>query len=159
MKKKLLLTALFLCTIVLSALAQKEYALAIVMADGSTTLYQLNEEPEMKMGENDFTIVTSSVSITYSDTEVGSFVFEEMEANAIAAKRVLSDVSVTLKGDVLVVEQPKSGVKIEVFAANGMKVKSAQSADKRMTVNLSSIPTGIYMVKVGNIQTFKFYKK
>lgn len=124
-------------------------------ADGTTTDVQLYTQPQVKF-QNDKVLITSTVlNMEYPKENILRFTYKGGSTN-ISSPTAKANYS--QRGDQLVFRGIKSGDKVAVYTATGIRVpvtvtRSGDSA----TLPLSAIPSGVYLLNV-NGRTSKFTK-
>lgn len=138
--------------------AQDNYKLVIWLSDGSKTDIELSQQPQVQF-ENDKVMVTSSVlDMEYDAEEVLRFTYKEDESS-ISEGAGLADGISTIKDGRLVFHGITSADQVSVYSANGTRVPvSVVSTDGQCSLPLSSLPSGVYILKA-NGKTSKFTKK
>lgn len=153
-RKKCLLTLILLLTLFGSSVT-KAQTLVLHHADGTTTDVQLYTQPQVKF-QNDKVLITSTVlNMEYPRENILRFTYKGGSTN-ISSPTAKANYS--QQGDQLVFRGIKSGDKVAVYTANGIRVpvtviRSGDSA----TLPLSAIPSGVYLLNV-NGRTSKFTK-
>ncbi len=155
MKIKRCLAALAIAlTCQTSALAQSK-ALVLWHADGSKTTVELSQLPQVRF-ENDKVLVTSSVlDMQYDAEEILRFTYEDGTGEDAG----LIDGIASVQGDRLSFRGATSAEQVSVYSANGTRIPVVlSSANGRQSLSLSSLPSGVYILKV-NGKSCKFTKK
>ena len=135
-----------------------------LFSNGQKATFAFASKPEIVVTSDGLTITSSTSSdVSYSFADVQKFYFDDGVTNGIqqiegttSAHRPVfnyADGVVTISG-------MASGERLDVVALSGSKV-SATKADARgdASVNLSSVPTGVYIVSTSNGVSFKLLKK
>lgn len=150
----LLLTALLLP---LSAMAT-ESTLVVELTSGETANYLLQEKPVLTFDGTQLTITTEAVQTGYERALVKRFYFigdftgiKETAKNAVVYKQT--------DADHLEISGLSANDRIIIYNMSGVQVGSVSRESDKAVVSLSGVQRGIYLVKVGNIQTIKFVKK
>lgn len=135
--------------------AQDNYKLVMWLADGLKTDIELSQQPQVQF-ENDKVLITSSVlDMEYDAEEVLRFTYERSTGEDAG----LVDGIASVQDGRLMFHGVTSTDKVSVYSANGTRVPiSIVSADDNHSLSLSSLPSGVYILKV-NGKTSKFTKK
>lgn len=138
----------------LSAFAN-DGALVLWHADGSKTNIELSQLPQVRF-ENNKVLVTSSVlNMEYDADDILRFTYEE----AASEDAGLVDGIASVQGDRLLFHGVKSADQVSVYSVNGTRIPvSLSSVNGKQSLSLSSIPSGVYILKV-NGKSCKFTKK
>lgn len=119
--------------------------LKLTMADGSTPVFALAEKPSVTFDDTNMHIATSSAKVSYDRSDIVKLHFEDV-TTAIAA--VEADAVAVYSGDTVTL----AGAVIEVYDLSG-----ALRASGRDTLSLSSLATGVYVVRAGG-SSFKLVR-
>lgn len=135
--------------------AQDNYKLVMWLADGSKTDIELSQLPQVKF-ENDKVMVTSSVlDMEYDAEEVLRFTYERSTGEDAG----LAEGIASVQDGRLLFHGVTAADQVSVYSANGTRVPvSIVSANGNHSLSLSSLPSGVYILKV-NGKTSKFTKK
>ena len=154
-KSKRWLAALAMALTCQLTMLANEGTLVLWHADGTKTNIELSQLPQIQF-ENGKVLVTSSIlNMEYDANEILRFTYEE----ATSEDAGLVDGIASVQGDRMVFHGVKSADKVSVYSVNGTRVPvSLSSANGKCSLSLSSIPAGVYILKV-NGKTSKFTKK
>ena len=132
-----------------------EGTLILWHADGTKTNIELSQLPQIQF-ENDKVIITSSIlNMEYDAEEILRFTYEE----GLGEDAGLVDGIASVQDGRLLFHGVKSADKVSVYSINGTRVPVKLSiVNGKYSLSLSSIPTGVYILKV-NGKTSKFTKK
>lgn len=138
----------------LSALADSS-VLVLWHADGTKTNIELSQLPQVRF-ENDKVIIISSIlNMEYDAEEILRFTYEE----GLGEDAGLVDGIASVQDGRLLFHSVKSADKVSVYSINGTRVPVKLSiVNGKYSLSLSSIPTGVYILKV-NGKTSKFTMK
>lgn len=155
MKKNLLIISLLLGLFV-PAQAQDNATLVLWLSDGTKTDIEVSQLPQIKF-ENDKVIITSSVlNMEYKAEEVLRFTYKGEET---AISPFQDEAGVSQENGRLVFHGISSANQVSVFSTNGTRIPVSLSKNGGFySLSLSTIPTGVYILKV-NGKTSKFTKK
>ena len=151
--KKLLLSAVALLGSI-AALAADD-ALNLTMKDGTTHSFVLAQKPVITMGDGNLYVSTDNATATYRLHEVSHYAFGDASTGISAAAAATG---VMRQGDNIVFGGV-SADRVAVSSLGGAAVAAAVSAaDNGTVVSLASLPSGVYIIKVGGT-TVKVSKK
>lgn len=150
-----ILLVLSLCLISAKAVAQGKATLVLWHADGTTTDVALYLKPRVVF-DGDIVRITSTVlDMEYPKSYILRFSYTGQNTAIRTPKK---DADYTHEGDRLVFHGISSADKIAVYTANGIRVPAHLSAASNgVTLALSSIPQGVYVLSV-NGKTSKFVR-
>ena len=152
--KKLLLSAVALLGSI-AALAADD-ALNLTMKDGTTHSFVLVQKPVITMGEGNLYVSTDNATATYRLHEVSHYAFGDAATGISAATAAAT--GVVRQGDNIVLGGV-SADRVVVSSIGGAAVAAAVSTvDNATVVSLASLPSGVYIIKVGGT-TVKVNKK
>ena len=162
--KKLLLFFTFALVTTLSTWAQHEYSTLVVETkSGDTFEIWLYEKPHVQFSNNKFTITCDKEATGYIYDEVRKFYFKYYDpATGIDAP--------TSEGVIRIVHINQSEVtisgiaetdKIKLYTLDGRLImaKTARHDDNSLTISLEGLPSGTYILNIGNKQSFKFLRR
>lgn len=162
MKKqsKVLATALLTLLTSAAALADDVTTVMVVTSAGETG-YPVDNTTVMKFGDDDMTVISAdSEGTTYALDEIQKIVFGAAPTGIqtiATAKPQGATLFISANGNQMKVNGWTEGAaRLTVYNMQGAIV-SGQSSWQGETVDISSLPHGIYIVKVGN-KTAKFRK-
>lgn len=151
--KKLILSAVALLGSI-AALAADD-ALNLTMKDGTTHSFVLVQKPVITMGEGNLYVSTDNATATYRLHEVSHYAFGDAPTGISAATAATG---VVRQGDNIVLGGV-SADRVVVSSIGGAAVAAAVSTvDNATVVSLASLPSGVYIIKVGGT-TVKVNKK
>lgn len=144
---------LFIC---LATGTSKAQTLVLHHANGTTTDVELLTQPQVKF-QNDKVLITSIVlNMEFPKEDILTFTFK---GKAAGIKNVQGKASVTQENGRLIFHGIKSSDKIAVYNTKGIRIPvSLQRSGDFISMSISSIPTGVYLLNV-NGKTSKFTKK
>lgn len=133
-------------------------ALIVERQNGTKTTFILAEQPELTFADKALHISVSGKSTDFEIGDVKQFYFGDA-ATDIAAPQADGLRVVCQSDDKIVIEGVGAHAVVQLFALNGTRLTGhASVADGRAEVTLTSLPKGIYLIKI-NQQTFKIYRK
>ena len=133
--------------------------LIVWMNDGEKHYYSLSEKPKITMAGGDFTLATTSTSITYEFDKVIKFTLDENSTTAIKQVGTLAAPSVDRQAGRVVFTgcSPKSAIRI--YNMSGRLVNTQWTDESgRAEVSISGLKAGVYVVKSDNV-TLKIAKR
>lgn len=141
-----------------SSMAQTT-CLTLNFTTGDVAKFALNEQPVMTFGESNVMIATSAgLNVSYERADVKDFNFTQGTTSGISEAAADGTLTVDLTTpDVLVVRANKLG-NVAVYNAAGQLAATATAADGVATVDISALPTGVYVVAVEGHKSFKINK-
>lgn len=128
------------------------------LQNGDVHGYDLDEHPKVKMGKKEFTLTTASQTVKYKATDVSRFTLQdETIEDGLLAPKKLEDIQFR-KGTLSIAGcMPHSPVRI--FDTAGRMIQTAQTdGEGNLTLSLTSLNKGIYIIKTNNI-TLKIQKQ
>ena len=151
MKKRLFISLLFLICLSAPSWAQTQQTVTINGQAVDKTVVQITfDKDQVVLHFSDGLIQTAdmdnvSIAFTASDTESIS----TLQGNAFIFRGVVNGQ--------LSIGNVQPGTKLTIFNANGQRMMAAQSTGESTTLNVSQLPVGTYILKVGT-QIVKFQK-
>ncbi|MBR1412759.1 MAG: T9SS type A sorting domain-containing protein [Prevotella sp.] len=131
--------------------------LVIWQKDGSKVNYNLDEQPKTTFTKDDLVITTATATISYPLAKIQRYTYE---GGTLSVRDIKEDgVSISNSGDHIVVKGLTSGKTVIVYRVDGTQLLTQRSdSSDRMTISLSSLPAGVYIIKADEI-TYKFLKR
>ena len=155
MKPYLFLLALFLC---LPANAAGLLRLRLWFADGTTRTVFLYTRPKVTF-EGDQVVITSSVAtMSYPASDVLRFTYGTEPLPTEASSPTVGD-TFHQNGEQILFDAKVKASDVQLFTEDGKRLKAkATIVNGRPTLSLTSLPAGVYLLKV-NGRTSKILKK
>lgn len=160
--RKTLLPLLLMWSTSLALHAQDEFSTLVVETTEGTKLeISLQQKPEVKMTEENLTIICGEEVTGYTYGEIRKFYFITPQGDVDVAAPVAEetirieyrDYTATIRG----VDNPAN---IQLYALGGKRIAAATSSDGHVvTVSLSSLAPGIYILDIDGKQSFKLLKR
>lgn len=129
------------------------------LQNGETIVWQFVEQPKLGLQDGYFTISSTGATLYYAAEDVKDFSLSSNETAIDAVKKADSSkpvVNPTAGRLIISGCQPKESATI--YAVDGKQVQTTQvNGDGTLTLNLNELPSGIYIVKLQNVN-FKFFK-
>lgn len=153
----LVLLLFFSSTLTISADNQQMHIVKVLIKGGETLSFEFDEEPTFKLG-------TSVIIKTKSYEVIGEYAYGQVLKIYPDTKSSsdIKDASIStfkLANNKLFVDNVATGSNVNVYSIDG-KIISAdiEKRDNNLTVDLSSLNRGTYIVKINNL-SFKILKK
>lgn len=131
--------------------------LVLKFSGGGTAEFKLSTKPEITFSADKLKVTSEAVETEYDRTEVTEFVFTSGTSsvgNASAGKLTLTytdNESVSVTGT-------KASV-AELYSTGGNLLSRQSVSGGSVTVSLQGYAPGVFILKLGNEQTFKIIKK
>ena len=157
--KKLLLSLLLFAFSALT-FAQKKDVLSLLMKDGTSVYFLLEEKPLITFENSDVKVVSSTDEAVLERAQVDRFEFvdevptaiEELEEEIAREKFEMTRHAILLSG-------LAHGCKVQLFSISGQSIlATAANENGAVTISIDSLPAGIYLVNYNEI-TIKFIKQ
>lgn len=157
--KKLFFTFLLFCFPMLM-FAQKETVLNVLMKDGTSVFFFLNERPVVTFADDVVKIVSSANEATVKRTLVDKFEFQEKVQTGIEdVEEVVSRDRFEITDNAIRVEGLNPGCVVQLYSVNGLSIMSAVADESGcVTLSLDALASGIYLVNYNDV-TIKFIKR
>lgn len=156
MKRFLLL---MLLTVSYSAMqADQVQSLIVQLKDGSQTAFFLKDKPQVTFDGPNLKVTSTAGDTSFALSDVLRFTYAKKDPTGID-EMVTDPTGVDFQGDVLVISQLKANGDVSVYALDGKllrQLKASHAGTYRL--NLSELPTGLYLVKADNV-TYKILKR
>lgn len=150
---KKLLTIFLLLFTALTSMAQGNATLVLWHADGTTTDVALYLMPKVVFSGHKVFITSSVLDMEYNKSDILRFSYKG-SGTGIATPKIEADYM--KEGDRLIFHGITSTDKVAIYTTNGIRVPAhLTAAGDGMTLSLSSIPQGVYVLSV-NGRTSKF---
>ena len=160
--RKTLLPLLLMWSTSLALHAQDEFSTLVVETTEGTKLeISLQQKPEVKMTDKEFVLTCGEEVTGYTYGEVRKFYFitpqSDVDVAAPVAEETIRieyrDYTATIRG----VDDPAN---IQLYTLDGKRITAATSSDGHVvTVSLSSLAPGIYILDIDGKQSFKLLKR
>ena len=159
MKKILpiLLLATFLAMPVGIRAADKKNALVVLTKDKAQHQFLLTDKPNVTFEGKNLKVKVAKNTATFALTDVIRFTYKKVDPTGID-EPVAEPAELSFDDGILVISNIKAGTVVSVYTLDGQPVqqmKPARTGTYRL--NLSQLPSGVYVVKAGTI-TYKIAK-
>ena len=160
--KKLLLT-FFLLSFPALFFANGKNVLSLLMKDGTTVYFFLEEKPMITFVNDDVSVVCDSEEVTVKRSLVDHFEFvTELPSGIEEVEETENEVSterIELTHNVIQICGLVPGGKVQLYSINGQALHSSTANGAGIAIlSIASLPEGIYIVNY-NEQTIKFIKR
>ncbi len=155
MKKKTFL--LFLWLLLPLALVAQVNVVVVETTAGERMEYSLSSEPRIVYDGSKVTLFTNTTTVNFSPEEVEKVYMAESSTNIHNVKD--SDGSIRIQHDRVCLSGYAASEPIMLFTIDGRQLQSHRiGTDGRLTISLSQLPSGIYIIKTRR-QSVKITKK
>ena len=134
-------------------------ALTLLMKDGTTHTVRLASQPVICIDDDMLTVKGIWVDLSLPLSDVVRYTFETYNYTAIEAVPEDSQAQINLDGEQLVINGLQAGAAVSIFDLQGKLLRQAiLSADGHLSLSLGGLPTGVYVIKAGDM-SYKIVKK
>lgn len=147
--KKTLLFLLFIIYVA-SASAADSYTLVIELKSSALDKYLLADKPVITFTDGTVNVKSEKAQVEYAITDIARYYFVESGTDAIESLendaapafsfRYINRDNISISG----------ADKAEVYNTGGQKLSESKAENGVMTVSLSSLPSGVYVIKTNN---------
>ena len=142
--------------------AQNEYSTIVVETRSGTTLeLSLRQKPEVIVSEKEFIISCGDNVTSYLHEEVRKFYFKPYTPTEIERTTNEQVIRIEYLDDSkIVISGITEAEKVCLYTLNGQNIdfQPINNGD-RLTIPLSSLPSGTYILNIDNRQSFKILKR
>lgn len=160
--RKTLLPLLLVWSTSLALHAQDEFSTLVVETmEGTKLEISLQQKPEVKITDKEFVLTCGEEVTGYTYGEVRKFYFITPKGDVAVAAPVAEetirieyrDCTATIRG----VDDPAN---VQLYTLGGKRITAATSSDGHVvTVSLSSLAPGVYILDIDGKQSFKLLKR
>ena len=155
--KKLLFLLLLLLALPIGMLADNQNTLIVKTKDGAQTTFVLQDKPRVTFEGTDLKVVSDKETVAFALADVLRFEYVKKDALGID-EDVVDPTGVSYQGGVLVISQLRQGASVGVYTLDGKLLRQLTASHSgTYRLNLSELPTGLYLVKADNV-TYKITK-
>ena len=155
--KKLLFLLILLLALPIGMLADNQNTLIVKTKDGAQTTFVLQDKPRVTFEGTDLKVVSDKETVAFALADVLRFEYVKKDALGID-EDVVDPTGVSYQGGVLVISQLRQGASVAVYALDGKLLRQLTASHSgTYRLNLSELPTGLYLVKADNV-TYKITK-
>ena len=157
--KKLLFAFLLFCLPALMS-AQKGKTLSVIMNDGTSVYFLLDEQPRVTFVDDAVKIVSTTNETTIKRSLVKKFEFvDEIPTSVNEVEEEVAADRFELTGNSICIEGLAPGCAVRLYSIRGEMLVSAVADDNgSLTLSFESLPSGVYVVNY-NETTIKFMKR
>ena len=155
---KLILSFAFACLTYIGW-ASDTKCLIVTLQNGLERVFELPDKPEITFNNHTLVISVEMKSPTTIEiNNVDYITFDIRNSIPEMGKKTLK--MTYLSDNQITIEGLDSNDHVGIYSSNGMKYTNNVSIyDDKAEINISSLPTGTYIINVQNKQSFKIYKK
>lgn len=154
----LFLLLICFCGVESSRAEEPRSGFSVALADGSSHTFYFDEHPEITFDHGKINITSDNFEMSYERDEIADMKFENVQSGI--AEVVRDNVSFEIKGNVIHVQGIPQYSQVSVYDINGIKVMELSPvSEQEVSVDLNPLSSGIYFVRIGNLQTIKFIKQ
>ncbi len=138
--------------------------LVLKMSDESTKLFALDSLPTITLADGKFSVTSGSVTTDYEQSDVTEYYFQKVDsatADSVTAISGPADKRFTLTyvdNDRVVITGTKAH-KAQLYTQAGQLLATRPTVDGNVTVSLSALQRGVYVLRLENEHSFKIIKK
>ncbi len=138
-------------------LADNQNTLIVKTKDGAQTTFVLQDKPRVTFEGTDLKVVSDKETVAFALADVLRFEYVKKDALGID-EDVVDPTGVSYQGGVLVISQLRQGASVAVYTLDGKLLRQLTASHSgTYRLNLSALPTGLYLVKADNV-TYKITK-
>ena len=148
---------LLLCTTT-NMKAKGQTALVISTIDGNDATFILPEKPEITFANHTLTINVKNDNHVFEISNIEQIHFDVIDNIQSPTKNTIT--YRYLSDNLILVEGIDANDPIQLYSLGGMQIPNlVNHAGNRAEVSLASLQKGTYLLKIGNKQTIKIYRK
>lgn len=137
------------------SVASFAYVMNIEMKDGSSAEFLLSQKPVVTYNSGEMLVTLPDGVFSYSREDVGKITFNESnsvsELGAESARFELVD-------NILIL--PDADAHFTIYDVAGHPViNDSLSLGMKRSIDLNTLPKGVYIVNISNLKSFKIYRK
>ncbi len=138
--------------------------LVLKMTDESTKLFALDSLPTITLDGGKFSVTSGSVTTDYDQSEVAEYYFEKVDSTtadsvtAVAGPEASRFSLTYLDNDRVIVTGTKAPA-AQLYTQGGQLLATRPTANGSVTVSLTTLQPGIYVLRLVGDHTFKIIKK
>lgn len=157
MTRRFLIVMVLLASLPLCTMAETAMALQLELVSGETVSFVLDNKPVVSFSGDSIQISEGGFATSYLRAEVSHYHFSMVDTSAGSVKEDAVKI-VQLSPYLYNVQGGLSKVLVcNVAGINYPNTVTRQ--DSEVLVDLRSLPTGVYIIKIGNLRTIKIAKK
>lgn len=157
MKSKILFTIAVLLALLIDSQTVRAQRLVIWQKDGSKVSFNLDEQPKTTFTADNLVITTATSTLNYPLAKIQRYTYE---GAALSVRDFKTEgIAISHEGNMVMVKGLAIGKTVAVYRMDGTQILTKRSDNSDLlTISLGNLPTGVYMIKVGEI-TYKFLKR
>lgn len=134
-----------------------DYALQLHLKDGSLQTFLISSKPSLTIADG--TLSVKSVQTEFS-CQLGQVDYYDFPSEIdMSVEKIGSKAAIRMNGDCICFSGLNGNAKVAVYTPAGKKIRDvATDGQGNVTIDISSLPQGTYVVNVGNYST-KVIKK
>ena len=138
--------------------------LVLKMSDESTKLFALDSLPTITLADGKFSVTSGSVTTDYEQSEVTEYYFEKVDSATADSVTAISGPTKSrftltyLDNDHVVITGTQARRAL-LYTQGGQLVATRPTAGGSVTVSLSALQPGLYVLRLENEHSFKIIKK
>lgn len=157
-KMTLILVCLLLLCTTQNMHAEGVMTLILSTNDGNNATFVLSEKPEITFANHTLTISVKNDNNIFEISNVKQIHFDVIDAIQSPMTNTIS--YSYLSDDLILIEGVDTHDRILLYTLGGIPIPNRVNiTDGRAEVSLTSLQKGTYLLKIGNKQTIKIYKK
>lgn len=157
MMRKILSLIVLLIMLPICTKAEMAMALQLELVNGKTISFVLVQKPVITFSGDSITITEGGFVTNYLRSEVSHYHFSLVDTSIGFVKE--DEVQIVQVLPYLYKVLGFSG-KVQVYNVAGMSFSdSVTDINHEVLINMQSLPTGVYIIKIGNLRTIKIAKK
>lgn len=150
---------LFLCLGIASTKAAEAKQLVILAKDGTKVSYLLKALPKISFLENEISITSNDVVVSYSVPQTAKFYYETIEIEDGLMDIQTDKTAYRYDGNAIIFSSVKDANRLSLYAINGSLIYSKDNLPNGEYIfSLDNLATGAYIVNVNEI-TCKIIKQ
>jgi hypothetical protein len=139
------------------------YRFYVWLRDGRIEGYAIEEKPQVTMGEELFTLSTTSATVTYEAKNVSMFTLNDAAVDDIITTAItpvaFADTEMTFHEGEFSISNGRANTPVMVYNLQGRLLSSQRiSPDGKLNIPLHAYPSGIYIIRT-ETSTYKITKK
>ena len=160
--RKTLLPLLLVWSTSLALHAQDEFSTLVVETmEGTKLEISLQQKPEVKITDKEFVLTCGEEVTGYTYGEVRKFYFITPKGDvAVAAPVAEETIRIEYRDCTATIRGADDPANVQLYTLGGKRITAATSSDGHVvTVSLSSLAPGIYILDIDGKQSFKLLKR
>ncbi len=138
--------------------ADEVETLIIQMKNGSENAFFLKDKPKVTFEGSNLKVSAETGDVSYALADVLRFTYAKKSQTGIN-EQVENPTGVAFEGDVLVISHLKANATASIYTLDGKLIRQLKPQHTgTYRVNLSEMPSGLYLVKADNV-TYKITKR